>query len=59
MRKSNLFKSYKSGRLVSFWMRTIGEMSKRLFERLKWLPLKDEISVQKCTLIFWRYIRDH
>ena len=30
----------------------IGDRSKDLFRRLDWLPFKDEVNLQQCSLIF-------
>ena len=35
----------------------IVERNANLFKRLKWLPLKNETNIQKCTLIY-RRIKD-
>ena len=32
----------------------IGDRSKDLFRRLDWLPFKDEVNLQQCSLIFRR-----
>ena len=37
----------------------IGERSEGLFRRLDCLPLKDEVNLQKCSLIFRRIINEN
>ena len=48
-----VFKLQKQAALVSLDA-SIRDRSKDLFRRLDWLPFKDEVNLQQCSLIFRR-----